>query len=153
MAKSTLHKHKQVICEINITPLTDVFLVLLTIMMIVAPFMRQVRGDIHLPEITSGSEIAKDQVTVDVSKEGTYFINSVEVSPQTLGEILREKASRLEVKKMVVQADRDTKSKAVLEVFRAAEDAGFEKLTVVGQAANMAQEKKRDETDPPTTVR
>ena len=43
--------------EINITPLTDIFLVLLIIMMVVAPTFQSMDNDINIPEINSGISI------------------------------------------------------------------------------------------------
>ena len=40
--------------EINITPLTDIFLVLLIIMMVVAPTFQSNDSSITIPEINSG---------------------------------------------------------------------------------------------------
>jgi len=149
MHKPGGHKQKTLFSEINITPLTDIFLVLLTIMMIVAPFMRQVRTDIKLPEIVSGADVQKDVVSVDVSSDGKYFIESVEVPQDRLTDVLKQKGERFIKKQLVVQADKDAKSGVVLEVFRAAENAHFDQMTVLGQAANTAAERKPDETRAP----
>ena len=43
--------------EINITPLTDIFLVLLIIMMVIAPSFQSMDNNIKMPEINSGLSI------------------------------------------------------------------------------------------------
>jgi biopolymer transport protein ExbD/biopolymer transport protein TolR len=149
MHKHGGHKRKTVFSEINITPLTDIFLVLLTIMMIVAPFMRQVRTDIKLPDVASGAEVQKDVVSVDVTQDGKYFIDTVEVPLERLTDVLKQKGERFIEKKLLVQADKDVKSGAVLGVFRAAEEAQYARMTVVGHAANSTGERKPDETGAP----
>ena len=142
-------KSKQLFCEINITPLTDIFLVLLTIMMIVAPLVRQMNGEIQLPEIAKGNEVNKEGLTIEVTQDGHYFIESVPVPEDALPQILQTKLPGLTQKKIVVQADLAVKSRYVLAVFRAAEDAGYEKMTVVGKAAKDEEpEKPSDETEP-----
>ncbi len=40
--------------EINITPLTDIFLVLLIIMMVIAPSFQSMDNNIKMPEVNSG---------------------------------------------------------------------------------------------------
>jgi biopolymer transport protein ExbD/biopolymer transport protein TolR len=152
MPKTGLSKRKQVFSDINITPLTDIFLVLLTIMIIVAPFVRQMRPDINLPEISSGAEVGKDEITIDVTPDGKYFVNGAEVSPDDLTRILQDTGNRLLVKRLVVQADKETKSGAVLRIFRAAEEAQYAQVTVIGQAAQKPLEEKPDETVPSRTV-
>jgi biopolymer transport protein ExbD/biopolymer transport protein TolR len=153
MPKTGFHKRRRIFADINITPLTDIFLVLLTIMMVMAPFVRNMRSDIALPDITAGTEVKKNEVTVDVTKDGKYFINAVEVPGERLSAALRDKGAGFVTKKLVVQADRDAKSGAVLQVFRAAEQAQYDQMTVLGQAVNSRQEEERDETPAPGTVR
>lgn len=53
MAMSSNKKGKM-FTEINITPLTDIFLVLLIIMMVVAPTFQSMDNAITIPEINSG---------------------------------------------------------------------------------------------------
>jgi len=153
MPRPGSHKHKQVFAEINITPLTDIFLVLLTIMIIVAPFLRQMRSDIRLPEISTGSDVGKNEVTVDVTKDGRYFISGVEIPAEELDRDIEIKAMSQTSKRLVIQADRDTKSGAVLRVFRAAEAAAYEQVTLLGEAASAPTRKASDENSEPGTVR
>ena len=47
-------KKGKLFTEINITPLTDIFLVLLIIMMVVAPSFQSMDNAITIPEINSG---------------------------------------------------------------------------------------------------
>ena len=152
MPKTSAHKQKAVFGDINITPLTDIFLVLLTIMIVVAPFMRQIRADIKLPDVVSGADVGKNVVTVDVTRDGKILVNDVEVAPDRLNMVLKDKAASLMTRRLVVQADKEAKCRAVLDVFRAAEDAQFDQMTVLGTAANPAQEKKPDEASSPGTV-
>jgi len=126
-------KSKKVFNDINITPLTDIFLVLLTIMMIMAPLMRQMRADISLPQIISGTEMQQDEARVDINAAGEFFLNDKLIAESDLDAALKEKATTVSVKRLVVQADVNTKSRAVLRVFRAAEEAPFDKVTVVGE--------------------
>ena len=46
--------------EINITPLTDIFLVLLIIMMVIAPLLDQQGLNLAVPEVVNQEQIAKD---------------------------------------------------------------------------------------------
>ena len=55
MAFSSSKNKKTLFTEINITPLTDIFLVLLIIMMVIAPSFQSVDNNINIPEINSGN--------------------------------------------------------------------------------------------------
>ena len=65
---------KALFTEINITPLTDIFLVLLIIMMVVAPTFQSVDNAITVPEVNSGTSIEQGKVTVSVTKDGTVYV-------------------------------------------------------------------------------
>ena len=67
---------KALFTEINITPLTDIFLVLLIIMMVVAPTFQSVDNSISIPEVNSGVAIEQGKVVVSVTKDGTIYVDS-----------------------------------------------------------------------------
>ena len=67
---------KALFTEINITPLTDIFLVLLIIMMVVAPTFQSVDNNISIPEINSGNAIEQGKIIVSVTKEGNIYVDT-----------------------------------------------------------------------------
>lgn len=145
MAAATGKDRKRVFDEINITPLTDIFLVLLIIMMVVAPMVQQMRSDIRPPEITSGGPVARDDFTIEVDKDGTYFVNGVEATEEDLPRMLADAAGRLNPKKLTVRADGAVQSGAVMLVMDAAREAQFEKMMIVGEMrrTDPQEEQKR----------
>ena len=52
--------------EINITPLTDIFLVLLIIMMVIAPMLDQQGLNLAVPEVVNQEQISKDPKIMNV---------------------------------------------------------------------------------------
>src|ERR1043165_8235521 len=66
--------------DINVTPLVDVMLVLLIIMMIVAPLLQK-GVDLKLPQATNSSEKpdTQDQTTVYVDAQENLYINAVQI--------------------------------------------------------------------------
>ncbi|MEI7474460.1 MAG: biopolymer transporter ExbD [bacterium] len=128
--------------EINITPLTDIFLVLLIIMMVMAPTFQAMNKDIKMPKIKSGTSVDKNDLTVSVTKEGNFFINSKKVSKESLTDELKQLLIKSDNKTVVVQADTKAKSGNILSVMHSAQDAGFEKLTVAGQPLSEEQANK-----------
>ena len=63
MSIKTAKGKDALVTEINITPLTDIFLVLLIIMMVVAPTFQSNNKDITMPEINSGVAIEQKNAT------------------------------------------------------------------------------------------
>ncbi|MBY0450410.1 MAG: biopolymer transporter ExbD [Cyanobacteria bacterium] len=141
-------KHKQVFNEINITPLTDIFLVLLIIMMVVAPLMQQQNQSIKPPKIQGGMAMEQGKLIVEVTTEGGIYIDGKAVNESELVSILKEKAGKMEEKNVVVRADGKTKSSAVLKVFNAARDAEYQKVTVAGEPLSDERESELKSEEP-----
>ncbi|MBM3288713.1 MAG: biopolymer transporter ExbD [Candidatus Hydrogenedentes bacterium] len=125
---------RHVFGEINITPLTDIFLVLLIIIIVVAPYMANARRDIKMPHITTGDGVEQKWLTVEITTDGSFYIDSNFVKPDTLADTLKARLASLPEKFLVVRGDRAAKSKAVMDVFQAAKDAGFERVMLAGES-------------------
>ena len=80
--------------EINITPLTDIFLVLLIIMMVIAPMLDQQGLNLTVPENVAEQVHNKDVkiLTVRISPEDRFFIDEQEVSAEQLQGVIGAKS-------------------------------------------------------------
>ncbi|MBC8122384.1 MAG: biopolymer transporter ExbD [Gemmatimonadaceae bacterium] len=120
--------------EINITPLTDVFLVLVIILLITAPLIQNTGLKVELP--TSASDDKSDQkksLVVAIDSKGKFSINGTVVAEDNLLSALRKEAQISGQKVLVVQADADARQKNVVKVMDAARQAGLERLVVATQ--------------------
>ena len=117
--------------EINITPLTDIFLVLLIIMMVIAPLLDQQGISLTVPENVEQSQIDKDPqiLTVVVSQNDKYFIHNEEISPDMLWTNLSQ-----EIKNypdgLLIQADGDSTHGAVAKLMDKARYAGVKAISL-----------------------
>src|SRR5687768_13601016 len=86
--------------DINVTPLVDVMLVLLIIMMIVAPLLQK-GADVKLPLAanTADKPETQDQTVVAIDKTDRYFVNGLPVRKEELRqkveEVLRSEERRV----------------------------------------------------------
>ena len=141
MAFSSSGKKNKAFTEIKITPLTDIFLVLLIIMMVVAPTFQSMDNSITIPEINSGVSIEQKNATVSITKEGLMYVNGKEISPDTLTDELAALKPSLEKPEVVVKADERVKSSEIMKVMNAAQDAEFKKLIVAGEPLTKKEQK------------
>lgn len=117
--------------EINITPLTDIFLVLLIIMMVVAPLLDQQGISLSVPENVEAEKIEKEPLilTVYVSAVDKYFINNEEVAPDMLGTILSQ-----EIKNypdgMLIKTDGNSTHGALVRLMDKARYAGVKAISI-----------------------
>ena len=144
---------KALFTEINITPLTDIFLVLLIIMMVVAPTFQSVDNTITIPEVNSGVAIEQGKVVVSVTKDGTIYVDSKKSSESSLVsdlEAVRNPDDKLA--EIVVKADEKVKSSVIMTIMDAAQDANYKKLIVAGEPLNKKDIKKLEETSKSETA-
>ena len=136
---------KALFTEINITPLTDIFLVLLIIMMVVAPTFQSVDNAITVPEVNSGTSIEQGKVTVSVTKDGTVYVGDKRSSLSTLSTDLAALKGDNDKAEVVVKADEEAKSSIIMDIMDAAQDAHYKKLIVAGEPLNKKEQKKLEQ--------
>ena len=133
---------KKTFNEINITPLTDIFLVLLIIMMVIAPNFNSADSNIQMPEINSGLAIEQDSVTVSITKDGHFFVNERSIQEFDLENSLSNLLHSTEKKEIIVRADKSVKSSEIMKVMKSAQNAGFEKMVVAGEPLSKKMQKE-----------
>lgn len=117
--------------EINITPLTDIFLVLLIIMMVVAPMLDQQGIGLTVPENVEQSKIDKESkiLSVMVTKNNKYYINNEEVSVDKLGTILSQEMKNYP-DGLLIETDGEATHGAVVTLMDKARYAGVKAISL-----------------------
>ena len=145
MAFSSSDENKKLFTEINITPLTDIFLVLLIIMMVIAPSFQTIDTDINIPEINSGTAVEQKNAEISVTKQGHYYINGRPISSDNLVKELNDLKPTLEKPEVVVKADTETKSSEIQKIMKAAQEAEYAKLVIAGEPLTKKEQKKLEQ--------
>jgi biopolymer transport protein ExbD len=111
----------------NVIPLVDVMLVLLTIVLTTSTFIASGMINVSLPKASAEhKEILKNQ-TISIHKDGTVYFNA---SITTLDE-LREKVTMLDRETpMVIRADRDIRLQVFVDVLDIINNLGFKKVAI-----------------------
>jgi len=137
------NKEGKIFSEINITPLTDIFLVLLIIMMVVAPSFQSNDTAVDVPEINNGINIEEAKVTVSVTHDGAMYVNGQPINAAELTDkLIAVKDPNLEGKQeVVVKADKNIKSGKIMDIMDAAQNAEYKKLIVAGEPLNKKEQK------------
>ena len=124
MAFGKAHRRGHIVAEINITPLTDVFLVLLIIFMITTSAMVKPAADVDLPKAESDEESKGILVTMTPSHE--IFVNERPVANDdaSLASVLRDSLSHTNEKVVILAGDRQVVLGEVVRVLGVAKEAG-----------------------------
>ena len=118
------------IAEINITPMVDVVLVLLVIMMVSATYIVSKSLKVELPKTASAAESVPMVAAVVVTKEGAYFFNEQKVDDAALAAKLKETADKDPNTNVVVSADKAALHGQVVHVVDLAKVAGLTKFAI-----------------------
>ena len=111
--------------EINITPLTDIFLVLLIIMMVIAPMLDQQGLNLTVPENVAEQVHNKDVkiLTVRISPQDEFFVDGTQVSAAQLQSAIGSKVKDFP-DGVLIQSDDNATHGAIVKVMDSARNVG-----------------------------
>ena len=118
--------------DINITPLTDIFLVLLIIMMVVAPLLDFKGLDMGLTTSEAAGDV-KDEgkfVVVNIGASGGFTVNGTMVPPDELTDPIRKEAET-NPDGIVIEADPDSTHGNLTQAIECAQASGAKSVSVI----------------------
>lgn len=118
--------------EINITPLTDIFLVLLIIMMVIAPMLDQQGLNLTVPEnVAEDSQDNKETkiMTVMVSADDKFYMDDTEIMPNELENAIRQQKENYP-DGLMIKSDSDATHGAVVKVMDSARNSGVTSISI-----------------------
>jgi biopolymer transport protein ExbD len=127
-------RSQRLVAEINITPLTDVILVLLLIFMVATPFIFQSSVKIALPQSKSIDQPPLE-VTVSINANGDAFLDNKQYSLRLDQDILKFKlSSMLKSKKgstLLIRGDKSVQYEYIMRVVDMATQIGVEHVVLL----------------------
>jgi len=119
-----------IIAEINITPLTDVVMVLLVIFMVTTPLMMNEAFKIKLPVATTSEPQIEQTTTVSIAPGNHIYLNKAEVSMEDLKGLLASRMASSPDRTVVIKADTNILHGTVVKVLDIAKESGALKLAI-----------------------
>lgn len=128
-------RKQKLIAEINITPFTDVILVLLIIFMITTPLILQSNIRVSLPSSVSGEPMEESrQINIMITNEGIIYLDNKMISRKTLKNdvaILHQADPDLEV---ILFSDKMVRFKDIVGVLDILNELGVKNLNIATKA-------------------
>lgn len=134
MALSSLRRRGRfsIMAEINITPLTDIFLVLLIIFMVSSAAMIESGAKISLPEVDSTSSQPRE-ITVTVTADRQVYVNNQPTTLDQVEGLLRGLVSANPQAPVVLEGDRDVLFGEAVQILSMAQKAGAAQVAIAAQ--------------------
>src|SRR5688572_22583404 len=118
--------------DINVTPLVDVMLVLLIIMMLVAP-MLQKGVDVKLPE--AGNTVDKpdnqEQTVVAIDSANRFWVNGMPVAKHEFADRVKMILEDKREKVVLIKGDQDASYSAIMEAMDYLHEAQIEDIGLI----------------------
>ena len=118
--------------EINITPLTDIFLVLLIIFMVSSAAMIDSGAKISLPEVDSTTAQPRE-ITVTVTSAEEIYINSQPTSMDQVEDVLRGLISGKPDVPVVLEGDEQVLFGEAVKILSIAQKAGATQIAIAAE--------------------
>jgi len=118
--------------EINITPLADVMLVLLIIVMLIAPLL-QAGVTLTLPDASNTADKPDNDnnTVIAVTSDGRYFIDNVQTPESDLLNAINRALDRKFERILLVKGDVNAQYSAVMDLMDQLQRAGIENIGLV----------------------
>jgi biopolymer transport protein TolR len=118
--------------DINVTPLCDVMLVLLIIMMIVAPLLQQ-GVSVTLPKATNTVDKpeVQGQTVIAIAKDKTMYVNAKPVQESEMATKINEILENAKEKVVLIKADEEVEYSAVMAAMDQLRQAGIEDIGLI----------------------
>jgi biopolymer transport protein ExbD len=118
--------------DINVTPLCDVMLVLLIIMMLIAPLLQQgVSVKLPLADNTTEKPETQGQTVVAISKDNQMYVNAKAVTEAEMTTRVTEFLENSKEKVVYIRADEESQYSAVMAAMDQLRQAGIEDIGLI----------------------
>jgi biopolymer transport protein TolR len=130
--KQPLIETKPLVARINVTPIIDVALVLVIILLITAPMITALNMEIDLPQAKTRSIEDEVRLSITLGKSGELAVDDEIVAPEHLKRLLVKRISESSNENIlvIVRADGTTPHGVVKEIINDARSAGAKRIAV-----------------------
>lgn len=126
--------------DINVTPLVDIMLVLLIIMMLIAPLLQKgVNVKLPIADNTTEKPDTQEQTVVHVDAQKNLYVNNIQVSEaeavDRIKYALEEKAERV----VYLKGDTDAPYASIMNMMDKLREAGIENVALITETTKKAE--------------
>jgi biopolymer transport protein ExbD len=117
------------VAEINVTPLTDIFLVLLIIFMVTSTALTQQGPQVNLPK-ARGAVAPSAGIVITATADHQVAIDGKTIPREQLEEVLRQSLTAATDRSVVLRGDREVILEDAVEIMTIAKSAGADRIAI-----------------------
>jgi biopolymer transport protein ExbD len=119
--------------DINVTPLVDVMLVLLIIMMLIAPMLQKgVPVTLPFADNTVDKPETQDQTVVAVDSRNRFYVDGIEIDRSLMADRVKLKLEDKSERIVLIKGDQDAKYSAIMAAMDDLRKVGIEDIGATG---------------------
>ena len=117
--------------EINITPLTDIFLVLLIIMMVIAPMLDQQGLNLAVPEVVDAKQVKQDSkiMSIVITSSNEFLYENQVIKATDLEKFFADNAKKYP-DGLLIQAEDNSEHGAIVKAMDSARNVGITSISL-----------------------
>jgi biopolymer transport protein ExbD len=116
--------------SIDLTPMLDVVFIMLIFFIVTASFIKEAGIDITRPKAETAYKQDKANIFIALSPTGEIWIDRKKVAPAQLKPTIEKLKAENPQGAVIIQADKESRSKQLMQVMDAARDAGITDIAV-----------------------
>jgi biopolymer transport protein TolR len=126
--------------DINVTPLVDVMLVLLIIMMLIAPLLQQ-GVSVKMPEASNyiDKPESQDQTVIAIDSKKNVYLNAKAIKQEDLAQKISDLLENKKEKIVIIKADEAVDYSAVMDTMDQLRKAGVEDIGLITERKKIGQ--------------
>ena len=125
-----LKTENKLLTTFNFSSLTDIVLLLLIFFLLSSTFIVQPGIKVRLPNSETTEVTSEKNITISITREGTYYLNEERVTLSTLPALLQQKFAFGTEQVVIIKADRDVTLQSAVDVMDISKSVGFERFSI-----------------------
>jgi biopolymer transport protein ExbD len=122
--------------EVNLTPMLDVVFIMLIFFIVTASFVKEAGVEVNRAAAVTAERRERGNILVAITENDQIWIDRKEVDPRALRANIERLYAENPQGQVVIQADKASKNRLLVEVMDAARAAGVESVSISARIGN-----------------
>lgn len=119
--------------DINLTPMLDVVFIMLIFFLVVASFIKEDGLDLNQSDSSLVFPVTDESILISIEQDNLIWIGERQIDPRAVRANIRRMAAENPTASVVIQADRRSANKTLVQVMDASRQAGIYEISLAAR--------------------